>query len=68
MDRRDKSELEVAFRSFKVSAKGIEAIRAVRWPVRLLLCAIAVAILTVVWRAQPISWLIAAGSYVKSLI
>jgi hypothetical protein len=67
MDRRDKPELEVAFRSFKISAKGLAAIRAVQWPVRLLVCAIAVSILVVVWRAQPVSWLTAAASHAKSL-
>src|SRR4051812_6855959 len=67
MDRRDKSELEVAFRSFKISAKGLEAIRAVQWPVRLLVCAVAASILVVVWRTQPVYWLTAAASYIKSL-
>jgi hypothetical protein len=49
-------------------SKGVEAIRTIRWPVRVLLFAVAATILTVAWRAQPIYWLVAAGSYIKSLL
>ena len=56
MNRGDKSELEVAFRSFKINAKGADAIRAVRWPVRIMIVAIAICLMVAAFSIHPISW------------
>jgi hypothetical protein len=65
MNRGDKSELEVAFRSFKICAKGPEAIHAIRWPVAVVLLAISAVLIIVACRSHPIEMLSALVSYLR---
>lgn len=46
MESRSQSEIEVRFWPFKLSARGDRAIAAVRWPLALIMVAVAVAILS----------------------
>ena len=52
----NRPKLELAFRSFKLSAEGSEAVYVVKWPARILLVAIAVCPVIVVLRTHPIGW------------
>jgi hypothetical protein len=65
MSQGKQPELEVAFRSFKISAKGSDAIRAMRWPVALLVLAFAVAIVIVSLRSHPIDAVLALIGYFR---
>jgi hypothetical protein len=65
MNRGDKSELEVAFRSFKISAKGTEAIRAIRWPVAVVLLAVAAVLIIVACRSHPVDALAMLVGYFR---
>lgn len=54
--RKNPPRLELSFRSFKLIAEEREAIGVVRWPVRLVLVAIAVCLLVAAFSIHPISW------------
>ena len=45
MENRSQSELEVLFWPFKLSARGDRAIAAVRWPLAVIMIAVAAAVL-----------------------
>jgi hypothetical protein len=49
--------IELSFRSFKLVAEETEAIQVVRWPLRILLFAVAVCLIVLVLKAHPFSWL-----------
>jgi hypothetical protein len=66
MSQGKQPELEVVFRSFKISARGLDAIRAVRWPLALLLVAFAIVIVIVSLRSHPIDAALALIDYFKN--
>jgi hypothetical protein len=51
---KNRPRLEVSFRSFRLAAEELEAIRVVRWPVAGLLIAFAAVIVIVALRSHPI--------------
>jgi hypothetical protein len=54
--RKNLPRLELRFRSFKLLAEEAEAIGVVRWPVRLVIVAIAICLVVVAFNFHPISW------------
>jgi hypothetical protein len=65
MNRGDKSELEVAFRSFKINAKGPDAIRAIRWPLGVVLLAAAAVMVIVALRSHPVDGILVLISHFR---
>jgi hypothetical protein len=66
--RKNPPRLELSFRSFRLLAEEAEAIGVVRWPVRLVIVAIAVCLLVAVFSFHPINWGQALVVWLSSLI
>jgi hypothetical protein len=54
--RKKLPRLELSFRSFRLLAEEAEAIGVVRWPVRLVIVAIAICLLVAAFSFHPVSW------------
>jgi hypothetical protein len=63
--RKPRPKLELSFRSFRLVAEELEAIQAIRWPLRILIVAVAVCIVIVACRLHPTSLLATALSYLS---
>ena len=63
----NRPKLELSFRSFKLRAEEPEAINVMKWPVSILLVAVAISLLVVAFRVQPIIWAKSAAAWLASL-